>query len=198
MKLKILTQPDKLLFDNSYSVSSAELESKEFKDQLINLVDTMKDWDQNFAHSGEHAVAIAASQVGWMKAVTLLRIGAGLELENFAQTGYGVLINPKITAISSKLLHDAEGCLSVPGFYAYINRPEWVRVKFLDNSGNLHQRKFKGFPSRIIQHEIDHMQGRLFYQLLTEEKDLREFNSKGDLIKTNLSLDKLLSKHAKA
>lgn len=198
MKLKLLTQPNKLLFDNSCSISNTEITSKDFKGQLINLIDTMKDWDQNFAHPGEHAVAIAASQVGWMKTVTVLRIGPGLDLADFAETGYGVLINPKITAISSKTIHDAEGCLSVPGFYAYISRPDWIRVKFLDSESQLHQRKFKGFSSRIVQHEIDHMYGRLFYQLVTEEKDLREFDSSGDLIKTNLSLTKLLNKHGKA
>ncbi len=65
-----------------------------------------------------------------------------------------------------------EGCLSIPGIRAQIKRPETIQLKYQDIEQKFHQRYFSGFISRVIQHEIDHLNGKLFIDYLSlNEKD---------------------------
>ena len=77
-----------------------------------------------------------------------------------------VLINPEIVESWDEWEYD-EGCLSVPGVSAEIVRPEGVRVRFLDDEGRLQEEEFHRLWSRVLQHEIDHLDGRLFVDYLS-------------------------------
>ena len=81
-----------------------------------------------------------------------------------------VFINPEITALPGDTSDMAEGCLSVPGFYEPLGRPENVRVTALDRSGEAFSMDCDGLLSICIQHECDHLDGKLFIDTLSPLK----------------------------
>ncbi len=78
-----------------------------------------------------------------------------------------VFINPEITWRSEARVEMEEGCLSIPEVYAQIERPAAVRVRFTNRDGGLEERDFDGLRARCVQHEIDHLDGRLFIDYLS-------------------------------
>ena len=81
------------------------------------------------------------------------------------------MINPKILKKSLFKEWDEEGCLSVPGFFGQVKRHKKITLEYLDANGKLQRLDAEGFFARIIQHEIDHLNGILFTD---KAKDLRE------------------------
>ena len=77
------------------------------------------------------------------------------------------LINPQITWSAEALSEHEEGCLSIPDVYANVTRPEAVRVKFLDQQGQEQEETFEGIWAVCVQHEIDHLDGKLFIDYLS-------------------------------
>lgn len=73
-----------------------------------------------------------------------------------------ILINPQIERYSSNLCPYEEGCLSIPGVYLNVNRPEAIEISYKDEFGKPQKRQFKGLLSRVIQHEMDHLNGVMF------------------------------------
>ena len=84
-----------------------------------------------------------------------------------------VFINPQILDSSSDSKVFEEGCLSVPGFYAEVERPDRVRVKALDEHGKAFTIDAEGLLSVCVQHEIDHLNGRVFVEYLSRLKQTR-------------------------
>ena len=82
------------------------------------------------------------------------------------------LVNPEIRATGGET-ETEEGCLSVPGIYEIVKRPEWVRVSALDRDGNSREIEAEGLLAVCIQHEIDHLDGRLFVDYLSRLKRQR-------------------------
>jgi peptide deformylase len=68
-------------------------------------------------------------------------------------------INPRIIGKSPSTIKESEGCLSYPGLYVKIDRPDWVDVEFIDETGTLKQMRLEGVTARCFQHELDHMNG---------------------------------------
>jgi peptide deformylase len=71
-------------------------------------------------------------------------------------------INPKIIRASAEMNRSDEGCLTFPGLYVKLERPEWVEVEFTDDTGKLVQMRLEGLTARCFQHELDHMNGIRF------------------------------------
>lgn len=113
------------------------------RDLLDNMADTM------YAAPG---VGLAAPQVGVSKRVVVVDVGLGLF----------ELINPEIIEKSEKTYIDNEACLSVPNKIGKVERAFKVKVKALDRDGKEIIVEGKGFLARAFQHEIDHLDGRLF------------------------------------
>ncbi len=84
-----------------------------------------------------------------------------------------VFINPEVTVLDPELGEYDEGCLSVPGFYETVNRPRRVRVSALDRNGNPFTRELEGLLAICLQHEIDHLDGKLFVDYLSPLKRQR-------------------------
>ena len=82
------------------------------------------------------------------------------------------LVNPEIRATGGET-ETEEGCLSVPGIYEIVKRPQWVRVAALDRDGNSREIEAEGLLAVCIQHEIDHLDGRLFVDYLSRLKRQR-------------------------
>ena len=85
-----------------------------------------------------------------------------------------VLINPKITKYSNELSKCEEGCLSIPGVYLEVTRPEAIEVSFKDENGRPRKLKAAGLLSRAIQHEMDHLGGVMFVDRVENELALTE------------------------
>jgi peptide deformylase len=83
-----------------------------------------------------------------------------------------VLINPEILAADGVAVTE-EGCLSVPGFYDEVERANHIRVRFIDRDGHTREEEFEGLLAVCVQHEIDHLNGKLFVDYLSEAKRQR-------------------------
>ena len=121
-------------------------EVKEITPNLLTLLDDMADtmYDAN-------GVGLAAPQVGILKRAVVIDIGEGLV----------ELINPVILETSGSQIDD-EGCLSVPGKYAPVDRPYYAKVKAMDRDGNEFIIEGEELMARALCHEIDHLDGILY------------------------------------
>ena len=100
-----------------------------------------------------NGVGLAACQIGVNKRVCVLRVDTDINVVK-------ILINPEIIEESSdKLVTGEEGCLSFPGIVSEIQRPYEIKVKYLDTNFEEHIESFEGFESKVIGHEIEHMNG---------------------------------------
>ena len=124
----------------------------------------------------EDGIGLAAPQVGVNK--QLLVIDADPEDEKNRPL---ILINPKVTSYSKELATGQEGCLSIPGVYLDVIRPAAVEISYKDESGRPRKLKADDLVARVIQHEMDHLNGVLFVDrvensiALTQELDKNGF-----------------------
>ncbi len=81
-----------------------------------------------------------------------------------------VFINPEILSSSEETSTYEEGCLSIPDYYEEVERPARVRVRFMDLDGKMHEEDAEGLYATCIQHEIDHLEGKLFVDYLSKLK----------------------------
>lgn len=123
---------------------------KEIRKIIVNMVQTMEK---------EQGIGLAAPQVGILKKIIVVRT----DLKNQRILA---LINPKIVKKSRLRERLEEGCLSFPGIFLEIKRAKEIRVKAININGEKVSLKAKGVLARIIQHEIDHLNGILFYNRL--------------------------------
>ncbi|NQY02984.1 MAG: peptide deformylase [Halieaceae bacterium] len=84
-----------------------------------------------------------------------------------------VFINPQVEVLDPELGEYDEGCLSVPGFYETVNRPRRIRVNALDRNGEPFTRELEGLLAICLQHEIDHLDGKLFVDYISPLKRQR-------------------------
>ncbi len=114
-------------------------------------------------------IGLAAPQVGVHRQLLVI----DLDLEE-AATPPLVLINPEITAAGASFNTYEEGCLSIPGVYLDVVRPSVVEVTYRDETGRPRRLKADGLLARCIQHEMDHLQGVLFVDRVTDELSLND------------------------
>ncbi len=107
-------------------------------------------------------VGLAAPQIG--KNIRLFIVDCtpwaenNPELEGFEK----VYINPEIFEVSEEMSGFEEGCLSLPGIHANVNRPAAIKMRWLDENFEEHEELIEGLPARVIQHEYDHIEGKVF------------------------------------
>ena len=111
-------------------------------------------------------IGLAAVQIGILKRLIVIDISKGEEKKKNPL----FLINPIITSRSKDTSIYEEGCLSIPGYFAEIERPAQCHINFLDYTGKQKQLKADGLLSTCIQHEIDHLDGKLFIDYLSKLK----------------------------
>jgi peptide deformylase len=105
-------------------------------------------------------IGLAAPQVGVMLRVLVMDCAKDGPPEPM------VLLNPRVTWASEDLSSYEEGCLSIPDQYAEVKRPASVRVEWMDMDGQSQERVFDGLWATCVQHEIDHLDGKLFIDYL--------------------------------
>lgn len=113
-----------------------------------------------------NGVGLAAPQVGLLRSICIVDVGDGV-IE---------LINPEIIMTSGEQ-EDAEGCLSFPGEYGMVKRPNVVRVKAQDRNGNWFETEGEGLKARAFCHEIDHLNGIVFLSRASRMLDPEELMS---------------------
>lgn len=123
---------------------------KKTKKLVVDMAQTMKE---------NNGIGLAAPQVGVLKRIIVVQA-------DLAGQRIFVLLNPKIIKKSRKKEKDQEGCLSFPGIFLEIKRSQTIEVKGLDINGEKVQLKTEGVLARIIQHEVDHLNGTLFFNRL--------------------------------
>lgn len=152
---KIYTTEDKkeekFLRESSIDVSLELLKSKEFQNFLDNFIYTAKTIT---TQEGFIAAGLAAVQVG--KHYNVLCILREKERE------FEIMINPKMEILSTVIISEREGCLSVPKIERKIPRFKKVKVRYLDRDGNTKKGVFSDFEAIEVQHEYDHTKGILF------------------------------------
>ena len=119
-----------------------------------------------------HGIGLAAPQVGESLRILVLDVAQKGDIdEGTHEKGTPMFfVNPEITWTSDEQNIYNEGCLSVPGQYAEVERPEKCRVKFLDYDGNEQEVEMEGLLATCIQHEMDHLNGILFIDHLSTLK----------------------------
>jgi peptide deformylase len=108
-------------------------------------------------------IGLAASQVDVQKRIIVMDISEQRDEPR-------VYINPEIEILEPDTTPYEEGCLSVPGFYEAVDRPAHVMIRALDRQGNAFEEEAKGLLAVCIQHEIDHLEGKLFVDYLSPLK----------------------------
>lgn len=157
MILPIVTIPTPTLRDRSIEVTRDFVIQKDMQEFIQNLIITMYDDD---------GIGIASPQVG--KNIRICIIGREATPEKKKDL---VLVNPVWTKTSRKTEWDTEGCLSVPNIYGKVKRYTHIQVEALDEQGNPLSFEAKKFFARVIQHEVDHLDGILF---IDKAKDVYE------------------------
>jgi len=114
-------------------------------------------------------IGLAAPQIG--QPLQLLVIDLEIEDPNSPPL---ILVNPEISAVGGSLCTYEEGCLSIPGVYLDVVRPSVVEVSYRDEMGRPKRLKADGLMARCIQHEMDHLNGVLFVDRVTDHDKLRE------------------------
>ncbi|MCL4149550.1 UNVERIFIED_CONTAM: hypothetical protein GTU68_017872 [Idotea baltica] len=108
---------------------------------------------------------LAAPQVGVMKRLFVIDV-----TWKEAQPSPVVFVNPRIVEASESRSDAEEACLSIPGMSAKIKRPRAVTVRYLDETGVITRRDFVGIEATSVQHQIDHLNGRLYFDRLSKVK----------------------------
>ncbi|TDB48390.1 peptide deformylase [Photorhabdus khanii] len=148
--LEILTIPDERLRQKCVEVTNVE----DIQGLIDDMLDTM--------YSTENGIGLAAPQVGRKEAVVIIDISANRDQPL-------ILVNPKIVEKERSVMGQ-EGCLSVPGYYADVERFEKVKVEALNRHGESITVESEDFLAIVMQHEIDHLHGKIFIDYLSPLK----------------------------
>jgi peptide deformylase len=116
-------------------------------------------------------VGLAAPQVNVPLRVIVVEVPRDME-DPEAGTIVYALANPEIVRKSRETEEGEEGCLSIPGVYGYVERAKWVSVRALGRNGRRVRIRAEGFLARVLQHEIDHLNGILFIDHITDPEKL--------------------------
>jgi peptide deformylase len=172
----IVLIPNKILEAKCEKVSGIDADTKVL---IKDLLDTLR-----HAHNPEGA-GLAAPQIGVLKRVCIARRfiykSPDPEREIVEEL---IMINPKIISASKETNIDWEGCLSIPNAYGKVNRANKIKVRATNENGEEVKISASGFLARVIQHEIDHLDGILFTSKLkgslVTEKELDEIYKEED------------------
>lgn len=178
MRLKIVQAGDPVLRRQARLLSADEIRSQSTRELVEHMKETMRD---------APGVGLAAPQVGVSLQLAVIEdreeyfkdlpAGQALERER-APVPFHVIMNPRIASVSGPPLEFFEGCLSLAGFCALVPRSHAVRVECLDEKGAPRVIEATGWYARILQHEIDHLNGVMYIDRMCSRSlcSLENFN----------------------
>lgn len=172
-KENIITLPNPRLRQRSSRIRSITPEVIQLVDDLTNVA---LDWEDSRPH--EISAAISAVQINHLERVIIIRS----DFDDKSVRDFTALINPEIVKFEGEITEDFEGCLSVPDVYGKVPRHNKIRVKAIDIDGNEVRFRADGFLARIIQHEVDHINGIVFIDHIRDKKNaFFKLDEKGEL-----------------
>ena len=171
-KRKILIEPDSILRKKSATLEKVDDSLRELLDDMLETM---------YSAPG---IGLAGVQIGILKRLIVIDISKDEEKKSPL-----FLINPVIISKSNNTSVYEEGCLSLPGYFAEIERPAECQIEYVDYNGKKKDMKASGLLATCIQHEIDHLNGILFIDYLSKLK--RDMIIK-KLIKNKKELNKIV------
>ena len=150
---KIITEPNKILRQISQNVDKVGKEEQKLMDDMLETMYEAK------------GIGLAAIQIGVPKRILVMDISKNEEKKNPMY-----FVNPIIKNKNSELSTYVEGCLSVPNYFAEIERPKKCEIEYLDYNGKKNNLLAEGLLATCIQHEMDHLDGILFIDYLSKIK----------------------------
>jgi len=144
-------------------VTAAELDSPELLRTCADLVETMR---------AANGAGLAAPQVDIPLRVFAVEVGNNQRYPYKPRLGLRVLVNPIVRPLSDETYESYEGCLSIPDLRGLLPRATEVEVRYLDPQGNEHVERFGGLSAGTMQHELDHLNGVLFPDGVTDPTTL--------------------------
>ena len=150
----LLYVPNPLLRQKAKKIRSVGSDEKKIANKMMDIM------------LSAPGVGLAANQIGILKQIVTIFF---IEKESKQEIQY-TLYNPKIISYSSETISMEEGCLSLPEQFSEIERPKKISLEFLDDKNNLIKKNADGIEARILQHEIDHLSGKLFVDYLSSLK----------------------------
>ena len=152
---KILKFPDQDLRIKAKPVETFDEELKTLTDDMFETMHSV------------NGIGLAATQIGIAKQVAVIDISP-------EKNEPLVIVNPEIQILDPSKKEDYdEGCLSVPGFFETISRPSDIKLSYQDLNGQKQEIKPEGLLTKVVQHELDHLNGRLFVDHISELKRRR-------------------------
>ena len=152
---KILKFPDQDLRIKAKPVETFDEELKTLTDDMFETMHSV------------NGIGLAATQIGVAKQVAVIDISP-------EKNEPLVIVNPAIQILDPSVTEDYdEGCLSVPGFFEKISRPSDIKLTYQDLNGKKQEIKPEGLLTKVVQHELDHLNGRLFVDHISELKRRR-------------------------
>ena len=146
MKRSLVYHPDPRLKKLCAPISDITNDCRQLADDMLETM---------YAAPG---IGLAAPQIGVLSRIIVM----DCEKDDDADPNPIIMFNPEIVAHSEETNAYEEGCLSIPEHYAEVTRPKEVEVAWIDRNGSLQKRVFDGLWATCVQHEIDHLNGKLF------------------------------------
>lgn len=185
MGLHVLDPKHKILRSACKEIPKRDLRKTSVQQEIESMIDFVygnNNKGKARSRNASMTVGLSANQVGISKKISVVDLAIG-------KRGYSdvhVLINPEIVWQSQSVLENCEGCVNLPTIWGYVKRSKRIKVKALDRSGNELLLTVTGWPAVLLQHEIDHLNGKLFIEklpdpkkaFLVEEGDYQKFKQK--------------------
>ena len=148
-----------------------------------NMIDTALAWEKNQKYW--KSAAIAANQIGYHEAIVAIR--------DNSKIGMSIYYNPRIVWKSNKKIKSHEGCLSVAKYSGIVHRADKVKVEALNDQGDKIIINAHGFAAIVWQHEIDHLQGKVFFDHIKSNDQMGIMDKNGRFVIDTSILPALLS-----
>src|SRR5665213_17911 len=157
--LKVAQLGHPILRKLAKKVPAKEIKTERIQMLIDDMIETMREYE---------GVGLAAPQVHESLQIAIMEIGDNPRYPDEESVPTTVFINPVITFLTEEKMEVWEGCLSVTGLRGAVSRPSRIRLQALDRDGQEIDREYEGFPAVAIQHETDHLFGKVFLDRMTD------------------------------
>jgi peptide deformylase len=161
--LKIAKMGHPVLRQKAQEISKRELQLPQVQQLVDDMIETMEDYD---------GIGLAAPQVHVSKQLFVVQVPEMPRAPHIAPFPLTIVFNPKLTLETKDTLFIWEGCLSIPGLRGKVPRTQKISLTYLDRKGKEQRLEATGFLAGVVQHEFDHLQGKLFLERMISLESL--------------------------
>lgn len=161
--LKVARLGHPVIRNQTAPLTPEEIRSPEIQTLIDHMIETMHEYE---------GVGLAAPQIHVSKQIAVIEVNQNPRYPDMPKVPLTVLINPRITSRSKKIVEGWEGCLSVPDLRGVVPRNDALVCEALDREGKPIKLEVSDFFARVIQHEWDHLQGNVYLDRMTNLKTL--------------------------